>query len=213
MFHVFTLDGKQADLPLEKLRRDPRVNRVEKKYRARKYIETDIRGTGERVARYEVGEYRQASQAYERTERMDERKEPVFHAREIMTVPVITIEPDVTAADAWNRFNDAGVRNMPVVQENGPMIGILSERELLKKLIIRDGKVEEARDFTVRDIMSADVIATGPLTDIRRVAKAMLDQHVGLMPVVDEKGALVGVVTRSDILHAIIHHPGLSLWA
>ncbi len=213
MFHVFTLEGKQADLPLEKLRRDPKVNRVEKKYRARKYIETDMRGAGEQVTRYEAGEYRQASQAYEKMERMEERKEPVFHAREIMSAPVITIEPEVTAADAWNRFNDAGVRNMPVVQGEGPMIGILSERELLKTLIIRDGKVEEARDIAVRDIMSAEVIATGPLTDIRRVAKAMLDQHVGLMPVVDEKAALIGVVTRSDILHAIIHHPGLSLWA
>ncbi len=213
MFHLFTLDGKQADLPLERLKPNLRVNRVEKKYRSRKYIESDVRGTEERSTPGEGGDYHQASEAYSKAVRMENTSERVFKAFEIMSTPVITIEPEITAADAWKRFNDSGVRHMPVLSHEGAIIGILSERELLKQLIIRDGKVEDAREIAVRDIMSSDVIATGPLTDIRRVARAMLDQHVGLMPIVDEQGGLSGVVTRSDILHAIIHHPGLSLWA
>lgn len=212
MFHLFTINGKQADLPLERISREPRVGRIAKKYRPRKQIEIDAHGMEERAARQEV-DSRYIRDAYREAGRRDNIRERVYRAFEIMSSPVITIDPGITAAEAWGMFNEHGCRHMPVVSGEGQIIGILSERDLLKQLIIRDGRVEEARDIFVRDIMSADVIATGPQTDIRRVARAMLEQHLGLMPIIDEKGDLTGVVTRSDILHAIIHHPGFSLWA
>ncbi len=212
MFHLFTIDGKKADLPLEKIGQNPRVGRISKKYRSRKQIAVDVHGGDDRPAREDV-DNRYVREAYRGAGRMEETRERVYRAFEIMSSPVITIGPGVTAAEAWTRFNEHGCRHMPVVSGEGTIIGILSERELLKQLIISDGKVEDARDITVRDIMSPDVIATAPHTDIRRVARAMLEQHLGLMPIINENGGLAGVVTRSDILNAIIKHPGFSLWA
>ncbi|TFH42020.1 MAG: CBS domain-containing protein, partial [Chrysiogenales bacterium] len=113
----------------------------------------------------------------------------------------------------WVKFKEAGVRHMPVLSSDGAMIGIVSDRDLLKQFVISDGKVEDARNVSVKEIMAVEVIAAAPHTDIRRVARAMLDNHVGTMPIVDEEGQPVGIVTRSDILHAIIHHPGLNFWA
>jgi acetoin utilization protein AcuB len=212
MFHLFTLQGKQADLPLENLKHDLRVATVGKKYRARKFIE----GREDRVAERHTGTGEAGSpalKAYKESSRLVNEKERVYYASEIMSSPVISIEPEITAADAWIRFGESSVRHMPVLSASGDIIGILSERDLLKQLIIRDGKVEDAVEIKVKDIMSREVIATNPGTDIRRVARAMLEQHIGLMPVVAEDNTLAGVVTRSDILHAIIHLPGLSLWA
>ncbi len=212
MFHLFTIDGKRLDLTLENIKQGPRVSRTKKNFRTRTQLEVDIHGVPGKLNR-ESGDKYYGREAYRKAARMEDVEERVYRASEIMSSPVITIDPGITAADAWNRFNDNSCRHMPVVSGEGKIIGILSERDLLKKLIIRDGKVEDAVDITIRDIMSPDVIAADPRTDIRRVARAMLEQHVGMMPIVDEKGDLQGVVTRSDILHAIIQHPGFSLWA
>ncbi|MBN2158938.1 MAG: CBS domain-containing protein [Spirochaetes bacterium] len=212
MFHLFTIDGKQADLPLETINRNPRVGRVNKKYRPRKQVEIDVHEREERAPGEGV-DNRYVKEAYREAGRTEDIRERVYHASEIMSSPVITIDPEKTAAEAWRMFNEHGCRHMPVVTGEGKIAGILSERDLLKRLVERGGGAEEARDILVRDIMSAEVIATGPQTDIRRVARAMLEQHLGLMPIVGERGELAGAVTRSDILHAIIHHPGFSLWA
>lgn len=212
MFHLFTIEGKRLDLPLENIKQNLRVDRTKKNYRSRPNIGVDVHRTDERLDR-EGGENLYGREAYRKAARGENIKERVYRALEIMSSPVITIDPGITAAEAWKSFNEHGCRHMPVVSDEGAIIGILSERDLLKKLIIREGKVEDAVDISVEDIMSRDIIATGPHIDIRRIAQAMLEHHLGIMPIIDEKGALAGVVTRSDILNAIIHHPGFSLWA
>jgi acetoin utilization protein AcuB len=212
MFHLFTIEGKRLYLPLENIKPNLRVDRAKKNYRSRTTIKADVHRVDERLS-HEGAENLYGKEAYRQAARVENMKERVFYASEIMSSPVITVDPGITAAEAWNRFSDYGFRHMPVVSDEGAIIGILSERDLLKQLIIRDGKVADAVDISVRDIMSRDVIATGPQTDIRRVARAMLEQHLGIMPVIDDKGVIAGVVTRSDILNAIIHHPSFSLWA
>jgi len=144
---------------------------------------------------------------------MENEKAPVFNASGIMSYPVFTVGPDVSVKEAWVEFMDKKVHHMPVISDEGKIIGIISDRDLLKKLIISDGVIETSRDSSVRDTMSSDVLATTPLTDIRRIAKVMLDHHIGAMPVVSTEGELAGIITRSDILFAIIHQPELKLWA
>lgn len=212
MFHLFTIDGKRIDMPLERIDRNLKVGRIRKNYRARKYAGVEDR-EAEGLPGREGEDAGYGRDAYRTAVRGDSMRERVYQAREIMSAPVVSVDPGITAVEAWGRFDEHGFRNMPVLSREGALVGILSDRDLLKQLIITDGKVVDARDITVRDIMTGDVIATGPTTDIRRVARAMLEQHLGLMPVIDEGGGLLGVVTRSDILHAIIRHPGFSLWA
>lgn len=212
MFHLFTLQGQRIDLPLENLKSELKVNRTEKPSRPRKHIEDRIREP-EHYPREQSSPNREAVEAYRDSGRMVNIKEKIYYVSEIMNSPVISISPDMTAADVWKKFDESGVRHMPVLSDEGKIKGILSERDLFKKLILKNIKIDEAKDITVRDIMSHEIIATGPETDIRRVARAMLEQDIGLMPVVDKENNLIAVVTRSDILHAIIHHPGLSLWA
>lgn len=209
MFHLFTLQGNRIDAPLENLHRNVRVHHARNSSRVKKFSEDGYfkNGSGSGGGgNYGTDVYREAS-------RMENVKSQVFHASEIMSSPVFTIGLDVSANDAWNEFMDKKVHHMPVLSAEGKIIGIISERDLLKKLIINDGKVETARDATVKDIMSTDVIATTPLTDIRRIAKAMLDHQIGVMPVVSGDGSIAGIITRSDILYAIIHQPELNLWA
>ncbi|MBN2078406.1 MAG: CBS domain-containing protein [Spirochaetes bacterium] len=209
MFHIFTLQGKRIDSQLEHIPQNIKVDRIAKKERPRKTLDREPSGPGPGAGSGEG----YAREAYRKAAEPEQAPVPVLHAGAIMSSPVITISPDLTASEAWEKFREAKVRHMPVISADGSMIGIVSDRDLLKRLIINEGRIEDARSVTVKEIMAVEVIAAPPQTDIRRVARAMLENHVGTMPIVNEAGLPVGIVTRSDILHAIIHHPGFNFWA
>lgn len=209
MFHLFTLQGKRIDAQLEHFPKNVRVHHTKSSNRVKKFEEgknsTPDNGD-ENFKSYGADVYKEVS-------RMENEKSQVFHASGIMSFPVFSLDPEVSVSEAWLKFIDKKVHHMPVINGDGKIVGIVSDRDLLKKLIINDGVVESSRDAAVGDIMSTDVIATTPVTDIRRIAKVMLDNHIGAMPVVDSDGSISGIITRNDILFAIIHQPELKLWA
>lgn len=209
MFHLFTLQGKRIDAQLEQLPKNIRVHHAKSNNRIRKFSDKEARGSGTEKGFTE----KYGADVYREELKHEPEKTPVFHAAEIMSFPVITITRDVHVNDAWFRFANEKVHHMPVVNDEGEIIGIISDRDLLKKLIIKNEKIDTIDDVTVGDIMSKDVIATTPLTDIRRIAKAMLDHHINAMPVVNDEGSIQGIITGSDILYAIIHHQEIRLWA
>jgi CBS domain-containing protein len=207
MFQLFTLQGTRIDANLEQLPKIPRVHHSKGSNRTRKFIKNESTSTNRE------GNLSYGVNLYKETADMEIKKTHVFHVSEIMTSPVFNITKDLSVQEAWQLFVEKNVHHMPVLSENGGIIGILSDRDILKKLIISDDKIDSAEDKRVEDIMSTDVIATSPTTDIRRIAKGMLEYHIGAMPVVDEHGTVIGIITRSDILYAVIHHPELELWA
>ncbi len=209
MFHLFTLQGKRIDAQLEHLPSNIKVHHVKGKNRTRKFVEGE--SSSQDAGKNESFSY--GVDAYKDAAMNGKEKTQVFHASEIMSFPVFTIGPDVSAGDAWLEFLDKKVHHMPVVSDEGKLIGIISDGDISKKLISCDDGTGKNTGETVKDIMSSDVVATSPLTDIRRIAKAMLDHHLGAMPIVNDNGSIAGIISRSDILYAIIHQPGLKLWA
>ena len=207
MFHLFTLQGQRIDAKLENLPKHIRVQPPQGSHRSRKFIEKGTSSNSrEGGASYELNLYRETAD-------MEVKKSTVYYVSEIMTSPVFTTTKDTSVEEVWQYFVEKNVHHMPVVSDDGAIIGILSDRDILKKLINSSGRIDGFVDKRVEDIMSTDVITASPTTDIRRIAKGMLDYHIGAMPIVDEKGSIIGIITRSDILYAVIHHPELDLWA
>ena len=61
--------------------------------------------------------------------------------------------------------------------------------------------------------MSKEVITSDPVSDIRRIAQVMQQYKLHAVPIVDEQDALIGIVSRSDILRALINDPPLNIWS
>jgi len=209
MFHLFTLQGKRIDAPLEHLPRNIKVHNTEAKNRVRKFVN----GEPDNQSSSMDGRNRYMEEVYRETSRVENNKLPVYHVSEIMTSPVYTINQNFPADKLWQEFIDKNVHHLPVLSDDEKITGIVSDRDFLKKMIGSNFKIETDSGMTVNYIMSTDVIAAAPLTDIRRIARAMFDHHIGAMPVIDNKNSIAGIVTRSDILYAIIHQPELNLWA
>ena len=89
---------------------------------------------------------------------------------------------------------------------------MLSVEDLLQFIIIDGEQVRYLRGKRVADAMKQEVITADPVSDIRRVAQVMQEYHLHGVPIVDERDALIGIVSRGDILRAVVNDQPLNMW-
>lgn len=114
---------------------------------------------------------------------------------DIMVDKVITTKKEAAVGEAVKLMNKYGIGCL-VVLENGKPVGIITERDLLKRVL---GKSKELRNMKVMEIMSKPLVSVSPNVEIEEAAKLMFQKKVKKLPVV-EKGKLLGLVTLTDIL-------------
>ena len=154
----------------------------------------------------------QAVSAYRQMLQSDPERGPLYHAYQIMQRQVVTLTSSDAVEHAWRTLLDRRIHQAPVVDPGYRLVGIVSERDLLTVLNVDDGRVRDVLSRQVSDVMTTPVVSADPITDIRRIARVMLEHQVAGVPIVSETQALVGFVSRSDILRAVIIDPPLSLW-
>ena len=153
-----------------------------------------------------------ARQAYKEMLHLNQR-EPIYHAHQLMSHPVSTVRMGMDILAARRYFQQQGFQQMPVMNARQRLVGMLSVQDLLQFIIIDGDHVRYLRGKRVVDAMSQEVITADPVSDIRRVAQVMQEHHLQGVPIVDEQDALMGIVSRSDILRAVTHEPPLSMWS
>ena len=207
MFSVHGITGQVFRGTLEHLIQVPEVVRS----RYARPIARDGEELGVEVGLAE--RYAQAASAYTKMVRPEIERGPVRHAYQVMTQQVLTLKMSDTVESAWRALNARGVRQAPVMDTARTVVGIVSERDLLT-VIDWDGRaVSGWLGHSVTDVMSTPVVCADPATDIRRIARVLLDTGLPALPVVDDGGDLAGIVSRGDILRATVADPPLSLWA
>lgn len=134
--------------------------------------------------------------------------------RDLMTKDFVTIGPDSALKEAARRMLDAGVSGLPVMDDDGILIGIITEADFVateadRRARKRAGllrfihRTEEtpSQERLVGDAMTADVVVIGPEADHADAARLMEKNKIKRVPVV-ENGRLVGLISRTDILRA-----------
>ena len=122
-----------------------------------------------------------------------------------MTNRVFVVRADETVAALVDLMHEHQVRHVPVVDEDGDLIGLVSHRDLLRNsLIEQDDEVQVDKEellerLQVGDLMLGEVDRVKPDTDIRDAAQLLLDHKYGCLPVV-EGNRLVGILTESDFV-------------
>ena len=213
MFSVYGITGPIFQGPLEKLALLPPVRRarpIEALHRigdldAADVQQPDTLGAAPGPAEQAVAEYR--SMLPRELERG-----PLYHAGQIMQKEVITVRADDPVTRGWQTLIRHRIRQAPVVDSNTQLVGIVSERDLLTCLNVDADQIRDALARQVADVMTTPVVAANTLTDIRRIARVMIEHNVDGVPIVGEDGVLLGFVSRSDILRAVVTDPPLSVW-
>ncbi len=128
--------------------------------------------------------------------------------RNWMSSPVITVSPETRLADARRIMNAEDIRALPVV-ENEKLVGIVTRRGLLRidfsTLIGAEGRGEiDLKDEVVGHIMTSAPITTPQNAAMPKAARSMMENKITALPVMDERGELVGILTVSDVFRAIL---------
>lgn len=130
--------------------------------------------------------------------------------RDLMTEHPRVSSPDVPLREAADEMVRSGVGGLPVVDDAGRVVGMLSERELLRHLQgaylsggPKGGPGGPGARRTVRDAMTRQVLCVSPEQPIAEIASLMSNKDVDRVPVVRE-GRLVGLLTRGDIVRKLI---------
>jgi CBS domain-containing protein len=130
-----------------------------------------------------------------------------MRAVDVMTRPVLTVRTDDPVEQAAALLTTHDIASAPVMDATGDVVGMVSESDLLSGRVTPEtaaGQSRAWRTMVVADVMSTNVVVVSPETDVGKVAEALLYNDVRCVPVVDESAGLTGVVSRRDILRALV---------
>lgn len=131
--------------------------------------------------------------------------------KDVMTTRVIWVKKDATFREMAAALREYRVSAFPVIDDDRKVIGVVSEADMLNKeaLVDEPGLVggilhrrdqAKARGVTAGDLMTTAVVAVRPDDTVEHAAKLMYDRRVKRLPVTDENGHLVGIISRADVL-------------
>lgn len=132
--------------------------------------------------------------------------------RNWMTQEVITVKPSTTLPQAHQMMMDEEIRRLPVVNDNGILVGIVTLGD------VRGAQPSPATSLsiwelnyllsslTVEKIMTPKPMTISPDATIGEAARTMLEHRVSGLPVVEKDGKLAGIITESDIFSMVVVH-------
>ena len=140
-----------------------------------------------------------------------------MRAKDIMSSPVHTVTQTASVESAAELITANAVTALPVVDATGALVGMVSESDLLWHRVPSDPTahmrpmpdVDPAnRPGMVVEVMSPYTVTTRPDADVAEVAEQMLDHDVRSIPVLED-GVVVGIISRRDILRAMVRGDGV----
>lgn len=139
--------------------------------------------------------------------------EPVYHVKDIMTKEVFYIDNKSSIKEAYDLLHEKKIAQIPVISFGKKIVGMISKKIILNLIMADIENIQNVLDRKIEDIFLPEIITAEPISDIRRVAKVMIDFKLDAIPIVDEESILLGIVSKTDILKAVSFLPKLQLWS
>ena len=131
-----------------------------------------------------------------------------------MSKPVITVGANDPMQKATKLLKEHNIRILPVM-ENGKLVGIITDRDL-KRASASDATTLEIHELLyllskikVKEIMTKDPITIPPYYTLEETARVLLENKISGAPVVNDKGKVIGIITRDDMLKVLVNMTGV----
>ena len=132
-----------------------------------------------------------------------------------------TADPDMPLRQAVALMRDRKIRHLPVVEEGGRLVGMLTDRDVRHAAFVPaladhlSWELRRLKSLRVRDVMTWSVVTTHPEATLAQAGMTMFQRRIGSLPVVHD-GRLVGILTETDVLSALTEgqekDPDALLW-
>ena len=121
--------------------------------------------------------------------------------RDWMSSPVVVVDPDSTVKYALTLMRRRKIHSVVVsMSENNPKYGIVTSTDIRDKIVAAGRNPSE---MTVREIMSGPIITGSPEWTLMESSQVMQENHIHHLPITDETGALIGIISATDIFMAV----------
>ncbi len=141
-----------------------------------------------------------------------------LRAHDVMTAAVVAVRTDTPAAEVARAMAEHGVSGVPVLDRRGRVAGVISEKDFLSRmgsrrkasfmevithcLTDRGCVAVPMRRQNAEDIMTSPAVTVGPDDPVADIAGILMQHGINRVPVTDERGALIGIVARADIVQS-----------
>lgn len=131
-----------------------------------------------------------------------------------MTKDVISVEPEYSMMKVSKLMKEKHIRRLPVVDAGKKLLGIVTDRDIKEASPSKATTLDIHElyyllsEIKVKDIMTVKPFTVTPDNTIEKAALMMMEKRVGGLPVVDDKGVIVGIITESDIFKVLISITG-----
>lgn len=131
-----------------------------------------------------------------------------------MTSDVMTIDEDTSMMKASQIMKENNIRRLPVMHK-GKLVGMITDRDIKEASPSKATTLDVHElyyllsELKVKDIMSKNVYTIGPEETVEKAAVKMLEHRISGLPVVNEKGKVVGVITQGDIFKVLVSLTGI----
>jgi CBS domain-containing protein len=144
-----------------------------------------------------------------------------MQARDVMVSPVITASKTATVRQIAKILLEKRISAVPVVDEAGKLVGILTESDLMRRaeagtehpyswwVHFLAGDATVAADYVkshaakIEDVMTSDVVTAAPETPLHEIATLLEEHQIRRVPIVDKVGNLVGIVSRANLIQIV----------
>lgn len=134
-------------------------------------------------------------------------------AASAMHQPVLVLQQSDTVSAAWRQLEAQQHAQAPVVSRAQVLVGLVTLPMLARRaLAARVSTAAAGAEPTVGECMLTPVPSVAPGADLRRVAGLLLESALPALPVVDEQGAVVGILSRTDLLRAVLDDTAIDQW-
>jgi len=120
----------------------------------------------------------------------------MYTVANLMTRDLVTLGPFDDLSLAETILALGGIRHLPVVEQNQRLVGLISQRDLLRAC--SNVPPETQRTRLAREVMTVHLHTVRSFTPLSQALEMLLKNRIGCLPVVDEGGRLVGIVTEGD---------------
>ena len=131
-----------------------------------------------------------------------------------MTTDLVTVTPDTPLVKVRDLLREHNIKQMPVVDQEGELVGILTDRDIKQAWASPATTLSiyeltyVLQKMTVESVMVKDVITITPDSTVERAARILHDRKIGSLPVVED-GKLVGIITSTDLMEVLLDGLGI----
>lgn len=210
MFAIYTPNGRTFSGTLEKLRKVENSNKAIAP-KEHQFLD-DLQNAPSK--KYHLTS--SAVNAYKKVIKKQHEISPIHHAFQIMSSPVHVLRGDDSFKVAIEKFKHLSYQELPIINYNNELIGSLSRQKTYEYLLKNGATVDEKKKYkTLAELFltgASKAYSADPVTDIRRIAALFIENELHTIPIIENTGKIVGIVSRTDIIEAAIKDPALSLW-